>query len=518
MSSTDSSSSYLQQCSAVASSAAGYMRLPVLITSGIAAILSSLLYFKQKALIYPSNIPNLARTQVPRPPQFGITDFEELMIPTPDGESLSAFYIRAPEKRKQNITVLMFHGNAGNIGHRIPIARMLMQSMDCSVFMLEYRGYGLSSGSPDQLGLMIDGQTAFDYLRQRAETRDNDIVIFGQSLGGAVAVQLAAKNQNDKKLIGVVLENTFLSMRKMIPYAIPPAKYLTWLCHQVWPTETFLPSISELPILFLSGLRDEIVPTNANFRILFVQTPTCFELQSITTPQTTSSLSINLGMSTADPSPAATGVPSRPPRFRGRRGANRGNPNTRPDQASTAATLIRPGSVTPAPNPESPAPSNSNRGHGRRGGFGRGGRRGGAQGQPMANGRIFGGQLTTPAMSSTGSLNGEAPVFVPGRPIVPRVQPPAPPPRLRRMSKSQAPDIATRTHEDITNGQYERSILVPCQDCHHIPVVKPVRKRELVIVHILVNLYAMRDHALLAAIWDLLYHAFAERRMLPDVA
>lgn len=198
------------------------------------------------------------------------------MIPTPDGEKLSAFYIRPPNKRAQkNLTVLMFHGNAGNIGHRVPIARMFVQRMGCSVLMLEYRGYGLSTGSPDEDGLMIDAQTGFEYLRKRAETRDNDIVVFGQSLGGAVSIQLVAKNQNDKRLVGLVLENTFLSMRKLIPSydlcyllnnkanitsIIPPARYLTLLCHQVWASDTFLPSITEVPILFLSGLQDEIVP------------------------------------------------------------------------------------------------------------------------------------------------------------------------------------------------------------------------------------------------------------------
>lgn len=87
--------------------------------------------------------------------------------------------------------------------------------------MLEYRGYGLSTGSPDESGLMIDAQTGYEYLRQRAETRDHDIVVFGQSLGGAVSVQLVAKNQNDKRLVGLVLENTFLSMRKLIPQYAP---------------------------------------------------------------------------------------------------------------------------------------------------------------------------------------------------------------------------------------------------------------------------------------------------------
>ncbi|KAH8772259.1 BEM46 family protein-like protein [Hyaloscypha sp. PMI_1271] len=275
MSSQDTSSSYLQQMTSVAGTVASYMRVPVLVSSGIAAVLSSLLYFKQKALIYPSHVPNLARTEVPRPSQFGITDFEELMIPTRDGEKLSAFYIRAPKARARKLTVLMFHGNAGNIGHRVPIARMLMQRMGCNVFMLEYRGYGLSTGSPDETGLMIDAQTAFDYLRKRAETRDHDIVIFGQSLGGAVSIQLVARNQNDSRLVGLVLENTFLSMRKLIPSIIPPAKYLTILCHQVWASDSYLPSITEVPILFLSGLHDEIVPPSHMRRLYEIcQSPT----------------------------------------------------------------------------------------------------------------------------------------------------------------------------------------------------------------------------------------------------
>lgn len=111
----------------------------------------------------------------------------------------------------------MFHGNAGNIGHRIPIARMLINATGCNVFMLEYRGYGLSTGSPDEIGLKVDGQAALDYLRDGPETGDHDIVVYGQSLGGGVAIDLVAKNQKDRRIVGLVLENTFLSMRKMIP-------------------------------------------------------------------------------------------------------------------------------------------------------------------------------------------------------------------------------------------------------------------------------------------------------------
>ena len=214
-----------------------------------------------RALIYASSMPPNSRTELPRPSQFGIHNFEELVIPTDDGEKLSAFYIRAPRGHpNSNITMLMFHGNAGNIGHRLPIARMIINFIGCNVFMLEYRGYGISTGEADEAGLNLDAQTGLAYLRDRAETSSHKYIVFGQSLGGAVAIKLVSKNQDADDVIGMVLENTFLSMRKLIPSVIPPAKYVAWLCHQAWSSETVLPTITKVPILFLSGLQDEIVP------------------------------------------------------------------------------------------------------------------------------------------------------------------------------------------------------------------------------------------------------------------
>jgi len=75
--------------------------------------------------------------------------------------------------------------------------------------------YGFSSGTPSEKGLNIDAQTALDWILQDEETKDTKVVIYGQSLGGALAVQLAARNQ--EKLAGLMLENTFLSMRTLIP-------------------------------------------------------------------------------------------------------------------------------------------------------------------------------------------------------------------------------------------------------------------------------------------------------------
>ncbi|WZH44696.1 Alpha/Beta hydrolase protein [Fusarium acuminatum] len=246
---SQSSNNYVEQTVSLLSSVASYMRLPALASTyrpnslspfALRLLASSWLLdphhypaesranTRIRALIYPSNIPANSRSDVPKPSDFGLSNFEELYIPTDDGEKLSAFYIRGPRGHKNsNITILMFHGNAGNIGHRLPIARMIINYIGCNVFMLEYRGYGSSTGQPDESGLNIDAQTGLNYLRQRAETRDHKLMVYGQSLGGAVAIKLVSKNQEKGDIAGLILENTFLSIRKLIPSVVPPAKYLT---------------------------------------------------------------------------------------------------------------------------------------------------------------------------------------------------------------------------------------------------------------------------------------------------
>lgn len=123
----------------------------------------------------------------------------------------------------------MFHGNAGNIGHRIPVAAMLDEAIGCNVLMLEYRGYGLSTGTPDENGLMIDAQTGLDYIRQRSELRDTKILVYGQSLGGAVSINLVEKNQKHGDIAGLILENTFLSIKKLIPRFVQTISHITIL-------------------------------------------------------------------------------------------------------------------------------------------------------------------------------------------------------------------------------------------------------------------------------------------------
>jgi fermentation-respiration switch protein FrsA (DUF1100 family) len=118
--------------------------------------------------------------------------------------------------------------------------------------------YGLSTGRPCEKGLNIDAQTALDYLLENPATKNTKIIVYGQSLGGALSIQLVSRNQS--KVHGLVLENTFRSIRTLIPTVFPPARYLARLCHQIWPSETTLPLIKDIPVLFLSGLKDELVP------------------------------------------------------------------------------------------------------------------------------------------------------------------------------------------------------------------------------------------------------------------
>ncbi|KAK0261688.1 bem46 protein, variant [Friedmanniomyces endolithicus] len=238
-----------------------YARIPFYLGSSLAAFAGGGLYYYQNEIIYPRNLPPGARTEVPRPPQFRIENYEELMLPTPDGETISAFLIKPDNNsRARPVTIINFHGNAGNAGHRLPIAKVLANDIRCTTLMVEYRGYGLSTGTPNEKGLAIDAQTALDYVRSREDLKHNKIVVYGQSLGGAVSIDLVAKNKGTGDIKGLVLENTFLSIAKMIPSVMPIARFLTPLCHEYWRSEDMIPQITDIPVLFISGLQDEMVP------------------------------------------------------------------------------------------------------------------------------------------------------------------------------------------------------------------------------------------------------------------
>lgn len=134
-----------------------------------------------------------------------------------------------------------------------------------------YRGYGLSTGTPSEAGIKIDTQCILRYLHDHPQLKTSSLVLYGRSLGGAVAIYTATLPQAQGFVKGVILENTFLSILKLIPAVAPVFAPLRFLVNQVWPSETTILSVpkgdgnkpgsgSGIPFLFLSGALDELVP------------------------------------------------------------------------------------------------------------------------------------------------------------------------------------------------------------------------------------------------------------------
>jgi len=244
----------------------------------LSTIGAGLLYYGQNYLIYPSAFPPGSRIDVPTPTDFGLS-FEELVLHTSDGINLRCYLLpqakdlhnpeaaRVESKGQQTDdeflssrpTVIMFHGNGGNHGHRIPLAKIFYLRMRCNVLMLSYRGYGHSDGSPSEKGIRIDAQTALDYITSDPNFSRTPIILYGQSIGGAVAIDLASRNPTI--INALILENTFTSLPSLVPHALPLLGPFSFLCHQKWDSASKIPLIpSSTPILMLSGAMDQLVP------------------------------------------------------------------------------------------------------------------------------------------------------------------------------------------------------------------------------------------------------------------
>jgi fermentation-respiration switch protein FrsA (DUF1100 family) len=144
-----------------------------------------LVFLFQSRLVY---YPEIGREVAVTPKAYGLA-FEPASIRTSDGETLQAWWVPAEDARG---TVLFFHGNAGNISHRLDYLQMFHR-LRYSTLIVDYRGYGGSTGSPSEEGTYRDAEAAWDYLRNARGVRAQDLVVAGESLGGAVATWLAAR-------------------------------------------------------------------------------------------------------------------------------------------------------------------------------------------------------------------------------------------------------------------------------------------------------------------------------------
>jgi fermentation-respiration switch protein FrsA (DUF1100 family) len=173
---------------------------------------------------------------------------EETTIESADGLDLHAYYLPVSDS---NRALLYLHGNAGNASHRIPIG-MRMAAMGINVLILDYRGYGLSEGRPDEQGVYLDARAALAHLRQLG-FEDHNIYVFGRSLGGAIAVELV----RGARLGGLVLCSTFSSGADMAR-----AIGMGWMAPLVGRRFAAIDRIDELssPLLAMHGTLDRIVP------------------------------------------------------------------------------------------------------------------------------------------------------------------------------------------------------------------------------------------------------------------
>jgi uncharacterized protein len=206
----------------------------------------------QTGLIYfPS------RTLEATPAMMGM-DFDDLMLTTQDGVKISAWFVPHSDARG---TIIFLHGNGGNNGDRIDAIRTL-HLLHYNVMIVDYRGYGKSQGSPTERGTYLDAQAAWEHLTATRNIPASAIILMGESLGGAVAIELASHHPP----AALVVQSTFTSLGDIAAIHYP------WLPVR-WLLRHHYDSISKVgritcPKLFIHSTHDTLVPPG-NGRALF---------------------------------------------------------------------------------------------------------------------------------------------------------------------------------------------------------------------------------------------------------
>jgi uncharacterized protein len=187
--------------------------------------------------------------------------FEDVFFTTQDGIRLHGWFIPHQEARA---TFVWFHGNAGNISDRLLNIKLLHDRIKTNIFIFDYRGYGRSEGTVSEEGTYLDGAAAIQYLHGRDEAGARQLVLFGRSLGAAVATEMAMRFNS----LGLILESPFVSIREMAR-AIFPSLPIGWLLRTRYDTAEKVRGL-KTPLLILHGDRDETVPFAQGKRVFEV--------------------------------------------------------------------------------------------------------------------------------------------------------------------------------------------------------------------------------------------------------
>lgn len=179
--------------------------------------------------------------------------FEDVVLKTGDGLEINGWYFpAATNSPRAGRVFLVCHGNAGNISHRLHLCSALL-STGGGVFVFDYRGYGRSQGSPSEKGTARDAEAAYQWLRQKGCAATN-IIAYGESLGGGVAAELAAR----QPLGGLILQSTFTSVPDIGAELFPwlPVKTIASIHYA---TKDKLPKL-KIPVLVMHSPEDDIIP------------------------------------------------------------------------------------------------------------------------------------------------------------------------------------------------------------------------------------------------------------------
>ncbi len=227
------------------------------------------LYIQQRQLIYR---PDSKIIDLPSNSHYHL-NYEDVWIPIAGSNNqLHGWWFPTLASKSKEVkqvikspkTILYLHGTAGNISHNLPRIEGFLQ-MGFSVLAIDYRGYGKSQGDfPSELQLYQDGQAAWDYLLQVRAVAPQQIIIYGESLGGAISLDLAIKKPNAG---GLILQSTFTSMVEVANQsdwmkAIP----VSLLINQKFDSIEKIKSL-QVPVLLIHGLNDSGIPSRMSQKL-----------------------------------------------------------------------------------------------------------------------------------------------------------------------------------------------------------------------------------------------------------
>jgi fermentation-respiration switch protein FrsA (DUF1100 family) len=221
------------------------------------SVFLGLRWYEQGAVYYPTY------DVLHSPTDIGL-QFEEVRIDTADGETVHGWWV--PSGRPDAPVLLFFHGNGGNVSHRLEKLAAL-HGIGADTLIIDYRGYGKSSGAPSERGLYQDANAAYGWLTRVRKVDPRRIVVYGESLGSAVAVHLASESPTG----GVIIESGFTSVpdiaRKMFPF-LP----VSWILKHQFNSIDKIDRI-DAPLLILHSRQDELFEMSHPQRLLAAARP-----------------------------------------------------------------------------------------------------------------------------------------------------------------------------------------------------------------------------------------------------